>query len=237
MIRIRINLLLWIIMGVSVLMLVTPAFSVNDWESADIGLTDKGSTEIKGDVFTIRGNGADIWANADAFRYVYQETSGDFEISAHIVSQERADPWSKTGLMIRQSLEPDSQNVFINVTPDNGTKMILRETPGAGTGPSPLEQNFKAPIWLKLVRKGDEFSSFWSQDGKNWDPADVVGTPSVAEVAMTDPVFVGIAVSSHAAGVLAESVIDNVKGGGDFSLPVEPSGSVFSTWAGIKLAF
>ncbi|MFC1719472.1 hypothetical protein ACFL6S_37830, partial [Candidatus Poribacteria bacterium] len=157
------------------------------------------------------------------------------EISAHVVSQERADPWSKTGLMVRQSLEPDSQNAFVNVTPDNGAKMIRRDTPGAGTGPEPLEQNFKAPIWLKLVRKGNEFSSFWSQDGKDWEPAEVVGTPSVAEVVMTDPVLVGIAVTSHAAGVLAESVVDNVQGGGNFNLPVEPKGNALSTWAEIKL--
>ena len=70
MIRIKIKLLLWIIMGVSILVLAASAFSADDWKSEDIGVTDKGSTEIKGDVFTIRGNGADIWANADAFRYM-----------------------------------------------------------------------------------------------------------------------------------------------------------------------
>jgi hypothetical protein len=232
---VRSTIILCLAVGTSILLFSGIAFSVGDWESVDIGDNTKaGSTEIKNDVFTIVANGTDIWGTADECRYVYQETSGDFEISAHVVSQERADPWSKTGLMVRQSIDPGSQNAFINVTPDNGAKMIHRDTPGADTGPSPLEQNFKAPIWLKLVRSGDEFSSFWSQDGKDWEPAEVPGTPSVATVVMEDPVLVGIAVTSHASGVLAEAVVDNVKGGGNFSLAVEPDESISLTWGQIK---
>jgi len=96
-----------LIVGMSMLLLTNVAFSAGDWESADIGEnTEAGSTEIVGDVFTIVGNGTDIWGTADEFRYVYQEASGDFEISAHVVSQEVANEWSKTGLMVRQSLDP-----------------------------------------------------------------------------------------------------------------------------------
>lgn len=231
----RLTVMLCLVVGMSMLLLTNVALSVGDWESADIGDNTKaGSTDIVGDVFTIVANGADIWSTADECRYVYQEASGDFEISAHIVSQEAANPWSKVGLMVRQSLDPSSQNAFINVTPENGAKLIVRATPGADTGPSPLEQNFQAPIWFKLIRSGDEFSSFWSEDGADWEPADVPGTPSVATVVMTDPVLVGIAVTSHVSGVLSEAVVDNVEGGGNFSLAVEPGESITLTWGQIK---
>lgn len=232
---IRTDLLLWLTIAASILVFVVSALAVKEWESADIGDTKKGSTDIKGGVMTIKANGADIWGSADACRYVYQEVSGDFEISAHFVSQERANEWSKAGLMARQNLEANSQHTFLNVTPDHGVKMIHRDTPGADTGPSPWEKNFEAPVWLKLVRKGNEFSSFWSEDGKNWEPAEVPGTPSVAEIEMTDPVLVGIAVTSHVNGVISEAVVEGIQGGGNLSLDIYPGGSRFATWAEIKL--
>ncbi len=83
------NLLLWLTIGILILVFVSSALAADEWESADIGDTKKGSTDIQDDVMTIKANGADIWGAADAFRYVYQEVSGDFEISAHFTSQER----------------------------------------------------------------------------------------------------------------------------------------------------
>jgi len=225
----RLAVLLSLITGISILLLAGVAFPREEWESQDIGSTKAGSTDIKGDVITITANGADIWDAADGCRYVYREVSGDFEISAHFVSLERANEWSKAGLMARQSLDANSQHTFLNVTPDHGAKMIHRDTPGANTGPEPWEKNFECPIWLKLVRKGDEFSSFWSEDGKNWEPAEVPGTPSVATIKMTDPILVGIAVTSHAFGTLTTAVVEKVQGSGNLLMPVEPSGSSIVT--------
>jgi hypothetical protein len=223
-----------------IIALAVATSSLADWQSMDIGDTAKGSTEIKGEEMTIVANGADIWGAADACRYVYREVTGDFEMSVRIVSLERANEWSKAGIMARQNLDPGSQHTFVNVTPDHGLKMIHRDTPGSNTGPSPWAKNFEAPVWMRLVRKGDEFSSFASEDGKNWEPTDVVGvdgdgiTPSVATVIMTDPILLGIAHTSHAAGVLGTAVIDNITGSPNIGLPVEPAGSKATAWGEIK---
>jgi hypothetical protein len=222
------------ITGISISVLTGAAFPVDEWKSEDIGITEAGSTDIKGDVITITANGADIWDAADGCRYVYREVTGDFEISAHFVSLERANEWSKAGLMVRQSLDANSQHTFLNVTPDHGAKMIHRDTPGANTGPEPWEKNFECPIWLKLVRKGNEFSSFLSKDGKNWEAADVPGTPSIAAIDMTDPVLVGIAVTSHVSGTLTTAVVQKIQGSGGLSLSVEPRGSSIVTWAHVR---
>jgi len=219
----------------STLMFTGLAFSVDEWESIDIGENTKaGSTDINGDVFTIVANGADIWGSADECRYVYQEVSGNFAISAHFVSLENTNAWAKAGLMVRQSLDANSPHAFMNITVENGAKLIHRDAPGAITGPEPYEQNFQVPLWLKLERNGDEFSGFWSEDGANWEPADVPGTPSVGTVVMTDPVFVGIAVTSHVAGVLTEAVVESVEGGGNFTMAVEPHESLIRAWGHIK---
>jgi len=232
---VRSTVVLSLITGMSILLLSGTASPLEEWESEDIGNTEAGSTDIKGDVITITANGADIWDSADGCRYVYREVSGDFEISAHFVSLERANEWSKAGLMARQTLDAGSQHTFLNVTPDHGAKMIHRDTPGAGTGPEPWEKNFECPIWLKLVRQGNEFSSFWSEDGKNWEPAEVPGTPSVATIEMTDPILVGIAVTSHAFGILTTAVVEQVQGSANLLLPVEPGGNSIVTWAQAKI--
>lgn len=229
-----------IIISIPILILTLFAFAADEWQSEDIGDTEKGSTEIKGEEITIVANGVDIWDTADACRYVYREVTGDFEMSARIVSLERANEWSKVGIMARQNLDPGSQNTFVNVTPDHGLKMIHRDTPGASTGPSPWAKNAEAPVWVRLVRKGNEFSSFWSEDGKKWDPTDVVGvdgdgvTPSVAEIEMEDPILVGIALTSHAAGVLGTAVVDSITGSPNLGLSVEPFGSKAIMWGEIK---
>ena len=50
-------------------------------ESLDIGdaANDPGSYELSNGVYTIKGNGSDIWNNADGFRFAYTEVSGNFE--------------------------------------------------------------------------------------------------------------------------------------------------------------
>jgi hypothetical protein len=234
----RSTILLWLITGVSILFLAGVALTAGDWQSTDIGDSLAGSTDITDGVITITANGADIWGSADACRYVYKEVTGDFEMSARVVSMESVNAWSKAGIMARQSLDADSQHCYINVTIENGAKMIHRDTPGADTGPSPFEPNFAAPIWLKLVRKGDEFSSFWSEDGVQWDPADVESadgvTPSVATVVMTDPILVGIAYTSHVAGTLSTAVVDNIEGSPEIVTPVKRAGSKAAKWAELK---
>jgi hypothetical protein len=231
----RSKILLWLIAGISVLALAVGVFARDEWKSEDIGVTDEGSTDIKDEEITIVANGADIWGSADACRYVYREVTGDFEMSARIVSLKNVHEWSKAGIMARQSIEANSQHTFINVTPEHGVKMIHRDTPGADTGPSDWEKNFEAPIWVKLVRKDDEFSSFWSEDGKTWEPADVPGTPSTAPIVMTDPILVGIAVTSHLAGTLTTAVVDNIEGSPNLGLSVEPAGKETGTWGGAKM--
>ncbi|HIE29422.1 TPA: DUF1349 domain-containing protein [Candidatus Poribacteria bacterium] len=205
----------------------------SDWKSEDIGNTKKGTTKEKDGKIIIEANGADIWGSADGCRLVYQEVSGDFEISARVVSLKRAHEWSKAGLMARQSLDANSPHAFLNVTPDHGVKMIYRDAVGANTGPSPWEKNSEAPVYLKLVRKGDTFTAYMSDDGKTWKEAEVAaGTPSSAEVKLNDPILVGMAVTSHVQGTLTTAEFDNIAG--SFILAVESYDKVTEIWGQIK---
>jgi len=228
---IMLSLIKWTFVWIVILVTSFTCFA-SDWKSEDIGDTKNGSTKEEGGKIIVEANGADIWGTADGCRFVYQEINGDFEISAQVVSLERANEWSKAGLMARQSLDANSPNAFLNVTPDHGVKMIHRDTVGANTGPSPWEKNAEAPVYLKLVREGDIFTAYMSDDGKIWKEAEVAaGTPSTAEVKLEEPILVGMAVTSHVAGTLTTAVFDHITGS---FLAVEPHDKVATTWGNIK---
>jgi hypothetical protein len=66
------------------------------------------------------------------------------------------------------------------------------------------------PVWVRLVRNGNTITASRSTNGSTWTQ---VGSDTVT---MGAQVFVGLAVTSHAAGVLNTSTFDNVSvsGGG-----------------------
>ena len=202
-----------------------------EWVSWDIGDPEPGSFDDNGGSWTIEANGADIWAAADSFRYTYQETEGDFDISARVVSFEDVHEWSKTGIMARQTLDAGSPNVFVNLTGTHGVKVIHRDTPGGATGPDPWAANAEAPVFLRMTRAGDLFTSFLSQDGADWEPAEVPGAPAEVTLALTDPLYVGVAVTSHVAGTLMTAEVDSVQGS---FLAVEARGKVAAVWGALK---
>ena len=221
----------WLLIWIMFLVVGTTCFA-SDWKSKDIGDTKKGLTKEENGKIIVEANGADIWGTADACRLVYQEVSGDFEMSVRVVSLERANEWTKAGLMARQSLDANSPHAFLNVTPDHGVKMIHRDAVGANTGPSPWEKNAEAPVYLKLTREGNTFTAYMSDDGKTWKEAEVAaGTPSKADVILEEPILVGMAVTSHVAGTLTTAVFDTISGS---MLAVEPSGKVTTIWGKIK---
>ena len=61
-------------------------------------------------------------------------------------------------------------------------------------------------VWIKLVRVGDTFSGYFSRDeGVTW-----VQQGTTQTVAMTGPVMIGVAVTSHAANQVREFEFSNI---------------------------
>src|SRR5882762_9502665 len=69
--------------------------------------------------FTVTGSGADIWGTADEFHYVYFSLDGDMELIAEVTGIQFTDGWAKGGLMARESLDANSRNFMVLVTPQN----------------------------------------------------------------------------------------------------------------------
>lgn len=203
-----------------------------DWVMEDIGTDDVGSTNhdaAKG-LWTIEAGGTDIWTAADEFRFIYQKISGDFEISFRAVSLVLINNWSKVGPMVRQSNKPESQYTYMLARAQDGNKYfqerMIESDSATGNGGS-VEDAGGFPVWLMLSRSGDNYIGSWSPDGNIWNE---VGTITLE---LTDPVLVGIAVTSHEAGTLTTAEVDNLIASFD-TTAVDPSERLSITWAEIK---
>src|SRR5215471_3245006 len=175
------------------------------WADTDIGSVGfpGSATVTAGGVFSIDGSGADIYNAADAFHYVYQPLSGDGSIIARVLSVQNTSNWAKSGVMIRESLTPDSRQADVIVSPGKGVAFQRRAvTSGASTNTAgPM---VTAPSWVKLTRSASTFTAYQSADGANWT---TVGSDTIA---MATNVFIGLAVTAHNNSALCASSIDNV---------------------------
>jgi len=180
------------------------------WQSIDINCAP-GTTTIVGNVFTIAGYGNGTSGTTDSFRFVYRLLSGDCEIVARLTSQTETHEWARAGVMIRQNLNPGSPFVQMGRNPEvsRGVEFQHRRSANGATESNSGGELNTLPRWLRLRRIGNTFSGFqapdvggrpgrWAQQGAN------------VTVAMTEPVRVGLAVSSHSTTTLSTAVFDNV---------------------------
>ena len=155
------------------------------------GATPPGSASFANDVYTVNGGGADIWSGDDQFNYVYQSFSGDGSVIAEVAGQTNTDPYAKSGVMIKQSTTAGSPYAFIGITPGNGVVFQYGYNVSVSGGPYS-----SGNIWVRLDRQGNTITGYRSNDGFNWTE---VGQ---ANVPMTDPITVGLAVTAHNPNVL-----------------------------------
>jgi hypothetical protein len=137
----------------------------------------------------VKGAGA-IWDTADRFHFVYQPVTGDAEVVARVGSITEADVWSKAGVMIRESLTPESRHASMFASAGKGYAFQRRLTTGAYTDNTAGRRD-TPPGWVKLVRAGDLFTAYRSTDGVTWTKVGADTVPMVATV------YVGLAVASH----------------------------------------
>jgi VCBS repeat-containing protein len=168
------------------------------------GPTLAGYSWYSGGSYTVAGSGADIWAAADQFQYIYRQMSGDIRIVARVVSITNTDPWAKAGVMIRESTAAGSINSYSMMSMSNGMSHQWRTTT-AGVTTSSTQAGLAAPYWVRLTRSGNVLTAERSPDGNTWTQQ---GSPQT--VTMVASVTVGLAVTSHTNSALNVAVFDNV---------------------------
>jgi hypothetical protein len=152
-----------------------------------------------GGKMSLTGSGADIWETSDQFTYAYKTLTGDGSIIARVVSNGvGSNVWTKGGVMIRDSANGGSMHAMMVMTGDstagNGASFQYRAATNGTSGNADSTVGVKPPYWVKIERAGANFTGYHSADGKTWS---TVGTTIIE---MADPVLIGLAVTSHAAG-------------------------------------
>jgi len=188
------------------------------WSHADVGSPEAGdAVTADGKIFEITGAGADIWGTADNFHYMFIPLTGDGAMSVLVTDNGTGTSnWTKGGVMIRETLDAGSKNVFVAITGGDGEgstfqyrNAIDAASASNRTKPAPVSP----PYWVRLVREGNTFAGYLSEDGETW-----YSEGASQEIEMADPVYIGLAVTSHTAGELRTFIFENVVGEGNAAL-------------------
>lgn len=178
------------------------------WLEGDVGSPGRGGNvtyaNAANNSFVISGSGA-FGGEKDNCHLVYQSVSGDFTITARLISMNGT--VDKVGLMLRENLNEDSKTFAMTVgelgwrqgrsraRTDVGTDMLVQ----FGCDYSWL------PVWFRLQRSGNTFTSSQSGDGISWF------TTGTRDFPMASNYLVGlVATSGQTNGKVATGTFDNV---------------------------
>jgi hypothetical protein len=173
-----------------------------------------------GGKMSLTGDGLDIWNTSDEFTFAYKTLNGDGALIAKVVSNGTGtNTWAKGGVMIRDSLNGNSAHAMQVITggAGNGAAFQNRATTGLNQGANDATSNANAaslvtvPYWIKIERFGNTLTGYISSDGTAWV------APNSVEIEMTDPVYIGLCVTSGARGVNRTYQFEGIKSTGGVS--------------------
>jgi hypothetical protein len=160
------------------------------WTYADVGnVGTHGSATLTDNNLTIKAAGADIWGSADSFGYLYQPFAGDGYATVGVDSLQNTNTFAQAGVMLRQSLDPGSPEVFIDMRPSGDVEFKTRSSAGAAT--TYVAGAWKGfPAWIELFRNGSTVTAYASSpNGRT-----TIGSTTIA---MGQNLLIGVAVTSH----------------------------------------
>lgn len=178
------------------------------WQSADIGGHNLGQSSFESGQVVMQGMG-DIKDDADAFHFTYLPGESNVGIVAKLSHHGATltDGWPKAGITIRGGLEPGAANVTmyaINNSQYRGIIVQRRAAAGQGTSVIGTISGATSPVWLRLLRNGNEVVAEASEDGTNWQRA-AAGTAEFGE-----EVYLGFAVASGNEQVQIDATFEDV---------------------------
>jgi hypothetical protein len=166
-----------------------------------------GTVKVLKDGIDISAGGADIWGVKDEFNYAYIEKTGDFDFISRIESLSGANLYTKAGLMAREDLTGGCRHIYFQVFPDNkprnnntgGYEFQYRQNKDGEMKAIYPKSSVSTPefpvmfpnTWIRLQRIKNEFTGYYSTDGKIWK---VYTTYSLE---LPAKIYLGLAVTSH----------------------------------------
>lgn len=163
--------------------------------------------DASADTYAVAGSG-NVGGEADGCQFAYGIVSGDFTVTAKIEEIPKFENGALSGIMIRESLKPDSDMVMLGDGWLKGGENITVHTRFDGNAEQkfmPLEDGTEAnnssnkypmPGYLKMERKGDALTLSVSNDGKDWSDND--RKPMTIDITgMDKTLYIGLATDSN----------------------------------------
>ena len=176
--------------------------------NADIGspsLSGSGSYAPFTAIYTVSGGGSNLWTATDQFHYYYTSYPGDGTLAGKVLSVSGTVPAAKAGVMFRGDGTANAAFAAVVATPGNGVAFQWRNSAGASSGTAQVA-GVTAPVWVKLVRSGSNFTGYYSVYGSVWIQ---IAPPQILAVSST--ALAGLAVTSQDSAHLATATFGSVK--------------------------
>ena len=184
------------------------------WISTDIGtpsISGSATYNAADNTFTVSGSGTvqDGGGHSeDKFQYVYQQVSGNFEITARILELNCNNSTAKAGLMLRTDLADDSPHHMIAAQIDGDQEMPIFRW---NYGQWPFTKyyfpgSFITPKAFKIIRYEDRITV-----QSSWDEVEWKTLHGLILNDATSSVYVGMAVCSNSDTELCTTTFGNVQ--------------------------
>ena len=154
--------------------------------------------------YEISGSGTNIWAEKDEFFFAARKVTSDFILTAKVeILTKTGDAHRKIGLMIRQSMETNSQYADIVLHSDGLLSLQYRSKQGGTTE----EMKFKevGAQYLQLEKKGSKILARIAQTEKELTSANEI------ELQFESPFWVGMVACSHNPENTVNGLFSNVR--------------------------
>jgi hypothetical protein len=165
-----------------------------------------------GGSYAILAGGNDIWGaggeHYDEYGSIYspQAAGPNSTVTVKVDSLQNVDGWTKGGLVLRDDVTGAGSSqgyVALVATPSNGVSLQWQDasTPGYLDQGAQSPGTVTAPVWLRLVRNGDQVSGYYSADGQTWNQ---VG-PAITLTGATTDEDAGMIVTAHSPSLQAQA--------------------------------
>jgi regulation of enolase protein 1 (concanavalin A-like superfamily) len=183
-----------------------PGLLPTGWTSSDAGSPALAGNAVSydGSNWTLQSGGLGIGTTSDQFQFARVPHSGDGTIVARVVGVTPSAPAAQAGVMFRDGTGVNAVNASVFLTANNGVVFQYRTSVVsavivAASAPA------TGPEWVRLIRKGNTFSAYYSSDGTTWTQLG-----STVTIVMNTTVQVGLATASDNSADLTTANFTNV---------------------------
>jgi hypothetical protein len=189
------------------------------WSVTDVGgppAPGTGNVDAQG--ASVSSRGYDVNGNSDQFTFLYRSVRGEVVVVAKLTSLLNADPGSIGGLMLRESLNANSNHMSVFASPASVTVRSRKSAKGGTT--LTAGGSAAGTLWLKVERRASTVTASRSTDGVTW------ATVGSVKMSMTQSLLVGLAAASHNSLTSTTATMTSVSVNGVPMMPPPPAPNV-----------